>query len=115
MSVQHFKQDINGKVLKNQKSDQSDIDFTKQNQKIEITDSLCYIICWFFGDQRSDENIESRLTKATAPFNRLKNVIQYRITIFIETKLRIFRACTCILSALLYDGEVWPLTMAQEN
>ncbi len=45
MSLQHFKQDIHGKILKNQEVDQPDIDIIIRNQKIETTNSFCYLGC----------------------------------------------------------------------
>jgi hypothetical protein len=113
MSLQQFKQDIDGKIMKNQEVDQPDVDITIRNQRIETTDSFCYLGCSLFRDQRSDNEIESRLMKATAAFYMLKNVIWYRKTISVNAKLRIYRAC--ILPVLLYGSEVWALTMAQEN
>ncbi|CAF5128728.1 unnamed protein product, partial [Rotaria sp. Silwood1] len=55
--------------------DQPDINFTIKNQKIEITDSFCYLGCWLSRGQQSDKKMESRLTIATTAFNMLRNVI----------------------------------------
>ncbi|CAF4586432.1 unnamed protein product [Rotaria sp. Silwood2] len=113
MSLQQFKQDVNGKIFKNQEVDQFDVDILIRNHKIEITDSFCYLGCLLSRDQHLDKEIEVRLTKATAAFNMLKSVIWYRKTVSVNAKLRIFRAC--ILPVLLYGSEVWTLTVAQEN
>ncbi|CAF4465014.1 unnamed protein product [Rotaria socialis] len=64
-------------------------------------------------DQRLDNEIEGRLTKATAAFYMLRSVIWYRKSVSVNAKLRIFRVC--VLPVLLYGSEVWALTIAQEN
>ncbi|CAF1351176.1 unnamed protein product [Rotaria magnacalcarata] len=113
MSIQQFKEGINGKIVKNQEVDIPDIEIIIRNQKIETVDSFSYLGCWVCRDQRPDKEIESRLTKSATAFNMLRNVIWYRKTISIEAKLRIFRAC--VLPVLLYGSEVWSLTAVQEN
>ncbi|CAF4594985.1 unnamed protein product, partial [Rotaria socialis] len=113
MSMQQFKEGINGKIVKNQEVDIPDIEIIIRNQKIETVDSFSYLGCWVCRDQRPDKEIESRLTKSATAFNMLRNVIWYRKTISIEAKLRIFRAC--VLPVLLYGSEVWSLTAVQEN
>ncbi|CAF4446781.1 unnamed protein product [Rotaria socialis] len=113
MSMQQFKEGINGKIVKNQEVDIPDIEITIRNQKIETVDSFSYLGCWVCRDQRSDKEIESRLTKSATAFNMLRNVIWHRKTISIEAKLRIFRAC--VLPVLLFGSEVWSLTAVQEN
>ncbi|CAF4739663.1 unnamed protein product [Rotaria sp. Silwood2] len=104
MSLQQFKQDINGKISKNQEVDQLDVDIIIRNHKIEITDSFCYLGCLLSRDQHLDKEIEVRLTKATAAFNMLKSAIWCRKTFSVNAKLRIFQAC--ILPVLLYGSEV---------
>ncbi|CAF1675979.1 unnamed protein product [Rotaria magnacalcarata] len=113
MSMQQFKEGINGKIVKNQEVDIPDIEIIIRNQKIETVDSFPYLGCWVCRDQQPDKEIESRLTKSATAFNMLRNVIWYRKTISIEAKLRIFRAC--VLPVLLYGSEVWSLTAVQEN
>jgi hypothetical protein len=75
MSIQQFRQDIHGKILKDQEVDQPNIDIIIRNQKIETTNSFCYLGCVISRDQRHDNEIEARLTKATTAFNMLRNVI----------------------------------------
>ncbi|CAF3405297.1 unnamed protein product, partial [Rotaria socialis] len=113
MSIQQFKEGINGKIVKNHEVDIPDIEIAIRNQKIETVDSFSYLGCWACRDQRSDKEVESRLTKSATAFNMLRNVIWYRKTILIEAKLRIFRAC--VLPVLLFGSEVWSLTAVQEK
>ncbi len=113
MSLQQFKQDASGKILKTQEVDQPDVDITIRDKKIETTDSFCYLGCLLSRDQRLVKEIENRLTKATTAFYMLRNIIWSRKKISVDAKLRIFRAC--VLPVLLYGSEVWTLTMAQEN
>ncbi|CAF0784330.1 unnamed protein product [Didymodactylos carnosus] len=113
MPIQQFKEDTNGKIVKNQEVDLPDIDIIIRNQRAVTVDSFSHLSCWTSRDQRPDKEIEARLTKSATAFNMLRNVIWYRKTISIEAKLRIFRAC--VLRVLLYSSEVWSLTVAQEN
>ncbi|CAF3872092.1 unnamed protein product [Rotaria sp. Silwood1] len=60
-----------------------------------------------------DLELESRLLKTTTAFNILRHVIWHGKNVSIEAKLRIFRSC--VLPILLYENEVWSLTVMQEK
>ena len=113
MSQQQFEVDANGKLLRDQEVDQPLISFEIRNQTIQTTDSFTYLGCVISRDQRSEPDLQSRLSKAASAFNMLRCAVWYRKTISIEAKFRIFRAC--VLPVLLYASEGWALTAAQES
>ena len=80
MSLQHFQ------------VDQPLISFEIRNQTIQTTDSLTYLGCIISRDQRSEPDLQLRLSKAASACNMLRCVVWYRKTISIEAKLRICRA-----------------------
>ena len=84
-----------------------------RNPKVEITDKFTYLGCGVFRDQKMGMELESRITKATAAFNMLRNIIWHRKTVSINSKLKIFRAC--VLPVLFYGSETWYPTVAQER
>ena len=103
MSMEEFETDSNGKVMEQKEIHHSDPNIVIRNQKVEITDEFPYLGCGVFRDQKMDMELESRITKATAAFNMLRNVIWYRKTVSINSKLKIFRAC--VLPVLFYGSE----------
>ena len=113
MSTEEFKTDSNGKVLKQKEIHYPDPNIVIRNQQVKITDRFTYLGCGVFRDQKMDMELESRITKATAVFNMLRNVIWHRKTVSINSKLKIFRAC--VLPALFYGSEIWYPTVAQER
>jgi hypothetical protein len=113
MSQQQFEVDSNGKLLRNQEVDQPLISFEIRNQTIQTTDSFTYLGCVISRDQRSEPDLQSRLSKAASAFNILRCAVWYRKIISVEAKLRIFRACVSPL--LSYASEGWALSAAQES
>ena len=113
MFMEEFETDSNGKVMKQKEIHHPDPNIVIRNQKVEITDKFTYLRCGVFRDQKTDMKLESRITKATAVFNMLRNVIWHRKTVCINSKLKFFRAC--ILPALFYGSETWYPTVAQER
>ena len=84
-----------------------------RNQKVEITDKFTYLRCEVFRDQKVDMELESRITKATAAFNMLRNVNWHRKTVSINSKLKIFIAF--VPPVLFHGSETWYPTVAQER
>ena len=113
MSMNEFETDSNGKVMKQKEIRHPDPNIVIRNQKVEITDKFTYLGCGVLRDQKMDMELESRITKATAAFNMLRNVIWHRKTVSINSKLKIFRSC--VLPALFYGSETWYPTVAQER
>ena len=103
MSQQQFEVDANGKLLRNHEVDQPLISFEIRNQTIQTTDSFTYLGSVISRDQRSEPDLQSRLSKAASAFNMLRCAVWYRKTISVEAKQRIFRAC--VLSVLFYASE----------
>ncbi|CAF1239692.1 unnamed protein product, partial [Didymodactylos carnosus] len=64
-----FKEDTNGKIVKNQEDYLPDIDIIIRNQRVVTIDSFSYLGCWTSRDQRPDKEIEARLTKSATAFN----------------------------------------------
>ena len=113
MSMEEFETDSNGKVIKQKEIHHPDRNIVIRKQKVEITDKFTYLDCGVFKDQKMDMELESRISKARAAFNMLRNVIWHRKTISISAKLKIFRAC--VLPVLFYGSKTWYPTVAQER
>jgi hypothetical protein len=113
MSLKQFKEDAQRRVIKGQEIDVANFDITFRNESIELVEHFPYLGCIVSRDQSMEKEIETRLAKASAAFNMLRNIIWYRKSVSIEAKFRIFRAC--VLPVLLYGSEVWSLTVAQER
>ena len=113
MSMEEFETDSSGKVMKQNEIHHPDANIVIRNQKVEITDKFTYLSCGVFRDQKMDMELESRIIKATAAFNMLRNVIWHRKTVSINSKLKIFRAC--VLPVLFYGSETWYPTVAQDK
>ena len=88
-------------------------DINIRNQKIENTDEFNYLGCYVSKDQTQRKDIETRVSKASNAFNSLRRIVWYRKCIWIQAKIRIFRAS--VLPVLLYGSELWSLTVAEEE
>ena len=114
MSLKQLEHDLlTNKVIKEQEVDHSHIQINIRNETIETVSDFKYLGCFFSRDSSFDKELETRLAKASAAFNMLRNIIWCRKTVSISAKLRIFRAC--VLPVLLYGSEVWSTTVAQEQ
>ena len=75
ISMEEFEIDSNGKLMKQKEIHHPDPNIVIRNQKVEIIDKFTYLGCGVFRDQKMDMEFESRITKATAAFNMLRNVV----------------------------------------
>ncbi|CAF2913593.1 unnamed protein product [Rotaria sp. Silwood2] len=113
MTLQQFEEDQNRKILKQNEVIFPDIDITMRNQKIKTVESFTYLVCKITRDQKSDSEINARLTKAAIAFNMLRHVMWSRKTVSIKSRLHVFRAF--VLPVLLYGSEKWSITGQHER
>jgi hypothetical protein len=113
MTLKQLEVDQNNKIIHNHEADQPVFNINIRNQKVETVEFFTYLGCGISRDQKPDEEINTRLVKASTAFNMLRNVIWYRKTISIKSRLRIYRAC--VLPVLLYGSETWSITKTHEQ
>ncbi|CAF1347402.1 unnamed protein product, partial [Didymodactylos carnosus] len=93
MSLKQLKEDASRKVIKDQEVNNAKIDITIRNQTVDIVEYFSYLGCFATRDHSQENEIETRITKASGAFNMLRMPIWYRKTVSCEAKMRIFRAC----------------------
>ena len=113
MSLKQLREDSTRKIIKNQEGAAPNINVIIRNKTIEMVDEFSYLGYYVTHDNSLDKEIEARLSKPSAAFNTLRQIIWYRKTTSVEAKLCVFRAC--VLPVLLYGSEVWSTTIAQER
>ncbi|CAM4846245.1 unnamed protein product [Rotaria magnacalcarata] len=113
MTLKQLEVDQNNKIIHNHEVDQPDLDINIRNQKVETVNYFTYLGCGVSRDQKPDEEINTRLAKASKAFNMLRSVIRYRKTISITSRLRIYRAC--VPPVLLYGSKTWSITKTHEQ
>ena len=106
MSLKQLQEDTSRRVLKGKEVVRDTMSIHIRNQTIETVDQFSYLGFHINRDQSMDEEIETRLSKASAAFNMLRHVIWYRRAMSIQAKLRIFRAC--VLPVLPYVLQAEP-------
>ncbi|CAM4844407.1 unnamed protein product [Rotaria magnacalcarata] len=113
MTLKQLEVDQNNKIIHNHEVDQPDFDINIRNQKVETVKFFTYLGCGVSRDQKPDDEINTRLAKASTAFNMLRSVIWYRKTISITSRFRIYRAC--VLPVLLYGSETWSITKTHKQ
>ena len=66
----------------------------------------CYLGCILTSDAKADEDINSRIAKASAAFGRLRNLLWDEHGIRLDTKINVYVA---VVLTILYGCETWTL------
>ena len=72
-----------------------------------MVDKFCYLGSILTSDAKANEDINSRIAKASAAFGRLRNRLWDEHGIRIDTKISVYVAV--VLTILLYGCETWTL------
>ena len=80
---------------------------TAGDVKLPVVDKFCYLGCILTSDAKADEYINSRIAKASAAFDRLRNRLWNEHGIRLDTKISVYVAV--VLTILLYGCETWTL------
>ena len=80
---------------------------TAGDVKLPVVDKFCYLGCILTSDAKADEDINSRIAKASAAFGRLRNRLWDEHGIRLDTKISMYVAV--VLTILLYGCETWTL------
>ena len=75
--------------------------------KLPVVDNFCYLGCILKSDAKADEDINSRIAKASAAFGRLRNRLWDEHGIRLDTEISVYVAV--VLTVLLYGCEIWTL------
>jgi hypothetical protein len=82
-------------------------------QSVETVDKFTCLGSVFTSDNSMDAEIAFRVSRAAAAFSELRAVLWSDRHISLDTKVKVFQSV--VLSALLYGGETWAITLGQLN
>ena len=74
-------------------------------QRLEVVDSFVYLGSTLSRDGSLDEEINTRISKASQSFGRLEKRVWSNTDLHLKTKLDVY--VSCVLSTLLYSSETW--------
>lgn len=80
---------------------------------LEVVDNFTYLGSTISSNLSLDNELNTRIGKATAVMARLAKRVWDNIMLTINTKMRVYQAC--VLSTLLYGSESWTLHSHQER
>jgi len=86
-------------------NDRTDIQATCSD--IEKVDDFCYLGSYISHNGSCEKDVRVRIGKATAVFGKMRKIWKNKC-INLKVKMRLYEAI--VLSTLLYNAEVWPLT-----